>query len=550
MDSKETVSLIPIGGVGDVTKNMYLYEYKNDILVVDCGIGFADTNAPGVDFLIPDTTYLKKTNKKIVGMVLTHGHEDHIGALPFVLPALPDFPIYATALTAEFIKEKLKDFGIKREIHTVKFDGRLQLGAFSVSFVHVTHSIPDASNLIIKTPAGTIYHGSDYKFDFTPADEKPTELRKIAKAGEEGVLVTLSDSVGAERPGYTPSEREIGDRFAEVIGKSKGKVFITTYSSNVARLDQAIQAAISHGRKFCIIGRSFVKARDVGRQLGYLKYPPKMEVKPHEAKRLKPNQVMILLAGAQGQVESGLVRIATGGDRDLTISKNDTIIFSADPIPGNEENVNELVDTLSKIGAKVYYSTITRDFHVSGHGSQKEIQLLLSLTSPRFAMPIGGTYKQLVAFRELAKEMGYKESDVIIGESGREIIFSKTGYTFGRKIQSSTVYVDQITGEEIDDFVVLDRVKIAEEGIVIVMVEINRDTGEIVSRPDIITKGFNYPNRDELARKVEEQLKQSFTKKEKVENWRLYRRMIQQRTEQILFKQGREPLIIPVVVEV
>ncbi len=547
---EDTVSIIPIGGVGDVTKNMYLYEYKNEILIVDCGIGFADSTAPGVDFLIPDISYLKKTDKKIVGMVLTHGHEDHIGALPFILPSLPNFPIHATPLTSEFIKAKLKDFGIKRQISTNKFTDSVKLGNFSVSFIRVTHSILDASNLLIKTPVGNFYHGSDYKFDFTPYDGKASELRKIAKAGDEGVLCVLSDSVGAERKGYTPSENEIAQRFEDAVGKAKGKVYVTTYSSNIVRMNQAIEAAIKYNRKVCFIGRSFMKARDIGKQLGYMDIPPKMEVKPQEAKRLKPNQVMILLAGSQGQIESGLVRIASGEDRDLTIHKNDTIIFSADPIPGNEQNVNSLVDMLSKIGAKVYYSDISRDFHVSGHGSQRDIELLISLTSPKFVMPIGGTYKQLVAFREIANGLGYSDNNVVIGDSGKEIIFTKNKFTFGRDIKTSTVYVDQITGEEVDNFVILDRKKIAEEGILIVMVEVDSATGEIVGKPDLITKGFNYLNKDSLVRKLEDQLNQSFNKREKVDNWRFYRRMIQQKTESLLYRQGREPLVIPVVVEV
>lgn len=547
---EDSVSIIPIGGVGDVTKNMYLYEYKDEILIVDCGIGFADSTAPGVDFLIPDVSYLKKTDKKIVGMILTHGHEDHIGALPFVLPSLPEFPIYATPLTAEFIKEKIKDFGIKRKISTANFQDNVKMGSFSISFVHVTHSILDASNLIIKTPVGSFYHGSDYKFDFTPVDGKPSELRKIAKAGDQGLLCVLSDSVGAERRGYTPSELEIGQEFEDAIGKVKGKVFVTTYSSNISRMNQAIEAALKYNRKICFVGRSFMKARDVGRSLGYMKFPPKMEVKPQQARKLKPSQVMILLAGSQGQIESGLMRIASGEDRDFKVAKDDAIIFSADPIPGNEQNVNSLVDMLSKHGAKVYYSDINKGFHVSGHGSQKDIELLLSLTTPKFVMPIGGTYKQLVAFREIANGLGYADDKVVIGEAGKEIVFTKNGFRFGRDIKAATVYVDQITGEEVDNFVILDRKKISEEGILIVMVEVDSQTGEIVGKPDLITKGFNYTNKDQLSNKLYEQLSKTFSKREKVDNWRIYRRMIQQKTESILFKQSREPLVIPVVVEV
>lgn len=549
----DKVAIIPLGGIGDVTKNMYVYEYGRELLLVDCGIGFADLTVPGVDFLVPDITYVKNalnSGKRIVGMVLTHGHEDHIGALPFILPNLPNFPIHATPLTAAMVNEKMKDFGIQRSVKEVKFSDVLSLGSFNVSFVHMTHSILDASNLIIKTPIGNFYHGSDYKFDFTPVDGKPSELRKIAKAGDEGILCLLSDSVGAERKGYTPSEKAIGEKFEDEIRKASGKVFVTTYSSNVSRMNQAIEAGLKFNRKICFIGRSFLKARDISKTLGYMKLPDKSEIKPQEVRKYKPNQVLILLAGSQGQIESGLVRIATDGDRDLKISPNDTIIFSADPIPGNEVNVNTLVDTLSKKGAKVLYSDITSGFHVSGHGSENDIKLMISLTNPKYVFPMGGTYKQLVAFREIAKGMGYRENDVIVCENGQEIVFTRDSWRVGRRIQTETVYVDQITGEEVEDYVVLDRMKISNEGIVIVMVEVNSSTGEIQSNPEIITKGFTYPDKEKLAKRLGEELRRTFKRRDSVVNWRFYKKMIQEKTESILYKERREPLVIPVVVEV
>lgn len=545
-----TVSIIPLGGVGDVTKNMYVYEYGNEMLLVDCGIGFADASTPGVDFMIPDISYLKKSSKKIVGMVLTHGHEDHIGALPFVLPSLSGFPIYAMQLTAAMANAKLKDFGMKELVQAAKFSDTLQLGSFRISFIRMTHSVLDASNLFIRTPAGNFYHGSDYKIDFTPAGGQPSELRKIARFADEGILCLLSDSVGAERQGVTPTEIPIQEHFEDEIRKAQGKVFITTYSSHIVRMDQAVQAALKFNRKICFLGRSFTKMRDIGRQLGYLKYPAKAEIKPQDIKKFKPNQVMILLAGGQGQIESGLVRIATDENRDIHIQPNDTVIFSSTTIPGNENNVNALIDTLSKKGARVRYSEIAGGFHVSGHGSQYDIKLLLTLAGAKYVMPMGGTYKQMVAFKEIARQMGYSDKNIVLSEDGREVVFDNGGFHFGRQVNAATVYVDEITGEEVDNYVILDRMKISTEGIVIIMVEVDSETGAIKSTPDIITKGFTYANRDELAQRLDQELKKTFAKRDRVTNWRFYKKMIQEKTEQILYREHREPLVIPVVVEV
>lgn len=553
----ESLSFVSLGGVGDVTKNMYLYELGNEILIVDCGIGFVDQSMPGVDLMIPDITYLKKIispagGKKIVGMILSHGHEDHIGALPFILPNLPQFPIYASRLTAALANEKLKDFGERDRITTVKFDDKIQLGSFNISFVRVTHSVIDAANLFIRTPVGNFYHASDFKFDYTPVDGNPSELGKIARFGEEGVLALFSDCLGAERKGHSKSELKITESFEDEFKKATGKVFVSTYSSNISRMNQAIEVALKFNRKVCFIGRSFLKARDIGRKLGYMSLPAQMEVKPQDVKRLAPSKVMILVAGSQAQVESALVRITSGNDKDLRVLKGDTVIFSADPIPGNEININSLIDSLSKREAKVVYSALTDEFHVSGHGSEDDLKLMISLTKPKFLLPIGGTFRQMVAYRDIARDMGYSEDKTILLDSKKEVIFTQQGFRMGKDIEASNVYVDQVSGEEIGAYVVHDRKKIAEEGVVIIIVELNSDNGQLVSKPDVIAKGFVYPDKDKFVVKLQTELVKVFGARRENHNTNVlyYRKVIQQKAEDILWRERREPLVIPVVIEV
>ncbi len=550
----DTVSYISLGGVGGVTKNMHMYVFGREILLVDCGIGFVDDSMPGVDLSIPNISYLKQqiaAGKRIVGMMLSHGHEDHIGALPFILPQLPQFPVYGTTLTAALANEKLAEFGGKTRVQTIRFNDMLRLGAFNVSVARMTHSIMDTSNIFIKTPIGNFYHGSDFKFDFTPVDGKPSEIRKIAKWGEEGILCTMSDCLGAERTGHSKSELNITESFDDEFRRSRGKIFVTTYSSNLSRMNQAIEVAKKYNRRVCFIGRSFLKVRDVGRKLKYMDLPPKMEIKPQEVRRMNPANVLILLAGSQGQEESGLSRIAQDQDRDIRIARGDTVIFSADPIPGNEINITSLIDTISKKDVRVVYSQLTDEFHVSGHGSQNDLKLLISLTNPRFLLPIGGNYKHMVAYEKMAAEMGYTNDKVIFADEAREIIFSQSGFRVGKSLSPSNVYVDQVSKGQIDSYIIMDRKKIAEEGVIIIISEINSATGQITAPVDVIAHGVNFDNKDEFVRNMGIELDKVFSRrKEKVTNWGFYRKTIQQRAEQMLYDEGREPLIVPVVLEV
>jgi len=549
----EKISFIPLGGVSNVTKNMYLYEYKDEVLIVDCGIGFADETMLGVDLLLPDISYLLQSKKKIVGLVLTHGHEDHIGALPFVLPQLPQFPIFGTPLTAALANEKLKELEVPNRVKPVEFGGgQLVLGSFSLSFIRVTHSVPDTSHIFIRTPVGNFYHGSDFKFDLTPADNKKNEFDKIVAAGKEGVLSLMSDCLRSEKEGYTPSERELGENFEREIAKAQGKVIITTYSSNISRLNQAIKAAQKYGRKICFVGRSFHKVRDVAVNLGYMKIDKGSEISVEQLKNYKDSQVVLIVAGSQGQENSALSRIANGDSKEIKINPNDVIIFSSDPIPGNEISVNNVIDSISKKGARVVYSEITSDFHVSGHAASNDLMLLMSLVNPKKVLPIGGTYRQMVAYKGLAKRQGFQDRDILLVDDGQETIFTRDSSVVGKKIPLKNVYLDQISGEEVEHFVLIDRQKIAKDGIVIVMAEVDSGTGKMIDLPSIIARGLSSQESTLLNKNLGVQLKNSFlARPDRMNDWVYVRKLISEIAEKNIFKTlHKRPLVLPVVIEV
>ena len=556
----KSLSFIPLGGLEDVTRNLYVYEYENEILIVDCGLGFPDEGMLGVDLLLPDITYLMQTNKKIVGMVLTHGHEDHIGALPFVLPQLAEkfgdkipFPIYATPLTAAFSNEKLREFKLPFKVQEVRFENpERRMGSFSASFIRITHSVPDTSNIFIKTPAGNFYHGSDFKFDLTPADGKRTDFQSIAKASLDGILCLMCDCLGSERLGHTASEAPLERNFEEALRDCKGKFIVTTYSSNLARLNQIIKVAEKSGRKVCFIGRSLIKAKGIGQKMGHLHMKNGTEVMPDELKRFDDNQLVLLVAGSQGQENSALTRIANGDHHDVAIRGHDVVVFSSDTIPGNEISVTGLIDALAKSGAKVIYSDVSRNFHVSGHGSQLDLELMISLTKPKYVLPISGKYKHMSAYKSLAMRMGYPNNSILMGENGQEIIISKDKVTLGRKIPTRNIFVDEVSGEEIESFVLRDREKLAKEGIVIIMVEVRVEDGQLVGTPDIIARGFSPRDNEILQSSLAKDLTTTLgTKKSKVKNWVHIRKMVEEISHKSIYKTlRRRPLILPVVIEV
>jgi len=548
-----TLKYLPLGGVTGVTKNMHLYEYNNQVLIVDCGLGFADETMIGVDLMLPDISYLTKNpNKKIIGIAITHGHEDHLGALPYVLPQLPGkFDIYATPLTAGFINEKLKEFNLPNRVISVNFDKDILIGNFMLSFIRVTHSVPDTSNIFIKTPVGNFYHGSDFKFDLTPYDNKKTDFAKIIRKSDEGIMCLMSDCLGSEKPGFTPTELPIGNRILKEMAATQGKFIVTTYSSNINRLNQVLDAAKTLNRRICFVGRSLLKAKDVAVSLGYMKIDKNMEIDLKDVRNYNDKQIVLIVAGSQGQENSALSRMVHGDHRDLTINSKDAVLFSSDAIPGNEIAVNSLLDDISKSGARAIYAGIIDNLHVSGHGPQGDLALMMNLVRPRKVLPIGGTYKHMSAYKTLAKKNGFQDKDVLLPDDGQEVIFTKTDARLGKKISLQNIYVDQVSGEAVDTFVLRDREKISKEGVIIIMAEV--DTyGALVEKPNIVARGFASAEIPEIVNGLGIELKNNMHgKKTKIGDWNYIRRNIGNISERYIFtKLKRRPLILPVVIEV
>lgn len=547
----DKLSLIPLGGIGDVTKNMYVYQYKDEILVVDCGLGFPDETMIGVDLVIPDSSYLLKNKHKIRAMLITHAHEDHFGALPFILPNLPAFPIFASPLTSAFANEKLLEFGIKtHKVKVVSFGETLNLGSFTINPVRVTHSVPDSANFIIKSPVGTFYHGSDFKFDQTPADGHPTEIEKIKKAGADGILCLLSDSLRIEKEGRTPSEKDIEENFEKELQNCTGKFIVTTYSSNVSRLNQAVRAGRKFGRRVCFVGRSLEKAKDIAIKNKFIPQLGSWEVVPQAVANYRDKDILLIIAGSQGQENSAMVRVANDEDKYIKIREGDVVVFSADPIPGNEVAINYLIDTLSRRGARVVYSAITDSVHVSGHGARDDIADMINFTKARFLIPIGGAYRHMVQFGLLARKLGYKKENVFLLQNGQEVIFEKDRAYLGQKIPYRDIYVDQITGGEIEGIVLRDRAKLARDGIVTIIVGINNETGEVLEI-EFTNRGFLHQEKKSLFADLEKSIRKILGRHKGANKNSLFvRNLLSEHVEKLIFKKTRRrPLVLPIVVE-
>ncbi|MFC1938800.1 ribonuclease J [Chloroflexota bacterium] len=488
--SKPRLKIIPLGGLNEIGKNMMMMEFENDIIVIDAGHMFPEEEMPGIDLVIPDISYLLEKREKIRGIIITHGHDDHTGALPYFLPQL-DVPVYATRLTKGLISVKLKErkalSGAK--LKTISPGGSFTLGKFRIEFFSVCHSIPDAVGLVINTPVGTIVHSGDFKIDYTPVSGKPTDLARLAQLGSKGVLLLMADSTYAELPGYTPSEQVVGENLDHVMANAPGRVIITTFSSLISRIQQVIDAASKHERRVFIVGRSMINTSQMALKLGYLSDPKGVLARLDQLKGMPRNRIVFVTTGSQGEPTSALVRIANRDHRQLHILQGDTVVISATPIPGNEGLINRTIDNLFKQGARVLYSKLAQ-VHVHGHASQEELKLLLNLVKPKFFMPIHGEYRHLSLHARLAQSVGIPEEHIFVLEDGDILELNpETGKVTG-KITSGNVFVDGLSVGDIGSVVLRNRRMLSRDGIVVVIITINKQTGKLMGRPDIVSRGF------------------------------------------------------------
>jgi ribonuclease J len=470
---------------------MMVLEYENDIIIIDAGVMFPEEEMLGIDLVIPDFSYVTERKEKVRGIIITHGHEDHIGALPYLLPQLDNVPVYATKLTNGLIQVKLKERRTRTGVNlkVVDHGKEIVLGKFRVELFPVCHSIPDASGIIIRTPEGVVIHSGDFKIDHTPVNGKPTDLSRLAQLGAQGVLLLLSDSTYSELPGYTPSEQIVGESLDHFIANAPGRVIVTTFSSLISRVQQVIDAAAKHGRRVFVVGRSMTETVRISLELGYLKAPEGILGRIEELRGLPNNKIVLVTTGSQGEPTSALVRMANRDHKHVHIQRGDTIILSSTPVPGNESLVNRTVDSLFKQGAQVIYSKLGQ-VHVHGHGSQEELKLILSLVKPRFFAPIHGEYRHLSLHARLAESVGMSHDNIFILEDGDILELNSNFARINGKVNSGHVYVDGLSVGDIGGVVLRTRKMLSRDGIVVVIIAVNRQTGKLVGRPDIVTRGF------------------------------------------------------------
>ncbi len=465
----DKLRFIPLGGITDVTKNMYVYELYNgdklkEILIVDCGIGFPRERELGVDFVIPDISYLRDKTRMIRAVILSHGHEDHISALPYLYQQLGSPLILASRLTTVLVENKFREFGLKARSQMVKYNQLYQLGEFSLQFIPVTHSIPDTTHLLIKTPVGNFYHGSDYKLDLTPPYGPPPDFYAITKAGKEGVTALITDSLGIEREGLALSEKVVGSTFEDEMRRTKGRFIMTTFSSNISRIRQCCEAAIKFNRKIAFLGRSMKENTDLAKQINYLNLPQSVLAKESELMRIPPNRLCLIVAGSQGQYDSALSKLARDQNQYIRITSGDKVFFSSDPIPGNEQEVYELIESLIRKGAEVFYPDITEQLHASGHANIEDIKFLVRFIQPKYFIPIGGTVRHQRQFQRVVQTLGYDKNKVFTLNEGETVLFKKNTAEIGETIELKNIYIDAYGVGDVGQVVLRDRQTLAEEG--------------------------------------------------------------------------------------
>ncbi len=548
------VRIIPLGGLGEVGKNMLLVEYGEDIIIVDVGMGFPEEEMLGVDLVIPDVAYLDDKTHRIRAIFLTHGHEDHIGGLPYLLPRLGFPPIYGTALTLGLVEGKLRDRGLlaSTELHVVDPDDTVRAGVFDVAFFRVSHSIPDAVGLAIDTPAGLIVQTGDFKFDQSPVDGRPTEFHKLAALGNRGVLALISDCVHVEKPGITPSEKIVGDTFMRLFGQAEGRIIVATFASLISRVQQVIDVAAYYGRRVAVVGRSLEQNTAIAQELGYLHAPDGVLRPATELINAPDDQVVFVVTGSQGEPMAVLSRIANNDQRLLSVKPGDTFIISANPIPGNETSVGRIINNLFRRGAHVIYSAID-SVHVSGHASQEELKLMLNLVRPRYVIPYHGEERHLHLYAGIAQDLGIPYDHIFIGESGSiyEIGPESAGIT--GKVAVGQVYVDGLSVGDVGEIVLHDRRMLARDGILMVVVTVDRQTGDLLAGPHILTRGFVHSRESgDLLDATKQKVRDALTSNgHAAAEWSFLNRKIKEVTGDYLYAQTRRrPLILPLVMEV
>jgi len=553
MNNTNKLKFIALSGTTGVTENLYVYEYGNDMIVVDCGVGFPDSEMFGVDLVIPDFSYIVQNKQKLRGVIISHGHEDHLGALPFLLKEV-DTPVYATKLVAGFIEEKLTDSNMDTKNVKV-FDPErdvLTLGVFKVTPFRVAHSVPDGVGFCIDTPEGKLFHVPDYKFDWTPVDGRPFDAMKLANLASGGALALASDSLGATSPGYTESEQAIEARIEAAGRHAKGKIYLTTISSNISRMQQTINAAARLGRKVVLIGRSIERKAEIARQLGYIFYPKDVVIRSKQASRLRPDQVLYIISGCYGQPGSALYRLALGEHEFLKIDRGDMVIFSADPgPPGSAGGINFLVDKFIESDIDVHYYDMQEDLHVSGHGSIKDIELLFALVKPKYYIPIGGTIRHMRAYGLIAQSMGAKENQILELTPGQIVEYSNQNARIAGRVPVKEVLIDGLGIGDVGNTVLRDRHILSKEGIVIAIIHFDRNGGVLLSPPELLSRGFVFEQKygrilDEASRDLTGEIQ----KKKTINSTVARNTAIDFLEKYFAQKTGRRPMILPVVVEV
>ncbi|MBV9616368.1 MAG: ribonuclease J [Ktedonobacteraceae bacterium] len=555
----EKIRLVPLGGLGEVGKNMMVVEYDDEILIVDAGVMFPDDEMYGVDLVIPDTSYLADKKSRIRGILITHGHEDHVGALPYILPMLDFPPVFATRLTQGLIHVKLKEHRLldKATVHVITPGDQLKLGSSAIEFFRVNHSIPDAVGIVIRTPLGIIVHTGDYKFDYTPIDGKPADFGKLGSLGNEGVLLMMGDSTRIETPGYTPSERVINDSLDKIFANAPGRIMLATFASLISRVQQVADTASRYDRFIALVGRSMVNNVQMAMELGYLDIPPGMLIRAEDINKFRPEQIVIICTGSQGEPTSALTRIANQDHRLIRIQTGDTVILSATPVPGNEKMVHRTINNLFRQGAEVFYQGIS-NVHVSGHGAQEELKLMLSLIRPKFFVPVHGEYRQLVLHAKLGYSLGIPDENIVIAEDGDVIEVTTDDIKLAGHLSSGNVFVDGLSVGDVGQIVLRDRKVLSQDGILMAVLTVDKETGQPIAGPDIVSRGFVYMrDAEELLESARIRVLESFAglnghgPNGRISDWAFVKDKIKYTLSEFLYeKTHRRPMIIPVVMEV